>query len=37
MYHFKFVVVDGDERWCVHVLAQQVGLLQAQASLDVAS
>ena len=29
MYPFKFVVVDNDDRWCVHILAQHVGLLQA--------
>ena len=21
VYHFKFLVVDGDDRWCIHVLA----------------
>ena len=21
VYHLKFLVVDGDDRWCVHVLA----------------
>ena len=31
VYHFKFVVADGDDSWCVHVLAQQVGLLQADS------
>ena len=29
MYPFKFLVVDGDDRWCVHILTQHVGLLQA--------
>lgn len=31
VYHFKFVVADGDDSWCVHVLAQQVGLLRADS------
>ena len=21
VYHFKVLVVDGDDRWCIHVLA----------------
>ena len=29
VYHYKFVVVDGDDRWNVHILSQHNGLLQA--------
>ena len=27
MDHFQLVVVDGGDRWCIHVLTQHIGLI----------